>query len=64
MANRLQLRRDGPQQWANVNPILAQGELGIELDTSRLKIGDGVTPWNSMGHDSFNSSTLLFIIAQ
>ena len=44
MANRLQLRRDGAQQWANVNPILAQGELGIELDTSRLKIGDGVTP--------------------
>ena len=48
MANRIQLRRDGAQQWANVNPILAQGELGIELDTSRLKIGDGVTPWNSL----------------
>mgnify|MGYP000989738822 CR=1 FL=1 len=48
MANRIQLRRDGAQQWANVNPILAQGELGIELDTSRIKIGDGVTPWNSL----------------
>ena len=45
MANRLQLRRDGAQQWANVNPILAQGELGIEIDTSRIKIGDGVTSW-------------------
>ena len=51
MANRLQLRRDGAQQWANVNPILAQGELGIELDTSRLKIGDGVTPWNSLKYE-------------
>jgi len=38
MANRIQLRRDGAQQWANVNPILAQGELGIEIDTSRLKV--------------------------
>ncbi len=51
MANRLQLRRDGAQQWANVNPILAQGELGVELDTSRLKIGDGVTPWNSLKYE-------------
>ena len=51
MANRLQLRRDGAQQWANVNPILAQGELGIEIDTSRLKIGDGVTSWNSLKYE-------------
>jgi hypothetical protein len=51
MANRIQLRRDGAQQWANVNPVLAQGELGIELDTSRLKIGDGVTPWNSLKYE-------------
>ena len=51
MANRLQLRRDGAQQWANVNPILAQGELGIEIDTSRIKIGDGVTSWNSLKYE-------------
>ena len=51
MANRIQLRRDGAQQWANVNPILAQGELGIEIDTSRLKIGDGVTAWNSLRYE-------------
>ena len=51
MANRLQLRRDGAQQWANVNPILAQGELGIEIDTSRLKVGDGVTAWNSLKYE-------------
>ena len=51
MANRIQLRRDGAQQWANINPILAQGELGIEIDTSRLKIGDGVTPWNSLRYE-------------
>ena len=51
MANRIQLRRDGAQQWANVNPILAQGELGIEIDTSRLKVGDGVTAWNSLKYE-------------
>ena len=51
MANRIQLRRDGAQQWANVNPILAQGEIGIEIDTSRLKVGDGVTSWNSLKYE-------------
>ena len=48
MANRIQLRRGGAQEWANSNPTLAQGELGIELDTGRFKIGDGVTAWNTL----------------
>jgi len=51
MANRIQLRRGGAQEWANANPILAQGELGIELDTGRIKIGDGVTSWNSLRYE-------------
>jgi hypothetical protein len=51
MANRIQLRRDGAQQWANVNPTLAQGELGIEIDTGRIKIGDGVTSWNQLKYE-------------
>ena len=51
MANRIQLRRDGAQQWANVNPTLAQGELGIEIDTGRIKIGDGVTTWNQLRYE-------------
>ena len=49
MANRIQLRRGGAQEWANSNPTLAQGELGIELDTGRFKIGDGVSAWNTLG---------------
>ncbi len=48
MANRIQLRRGGAQEWANENPTLAQGELGIELDTNRFKIGDGVRGWNTL----------------
>ena len=51
MANRIQLRRGGAQEWANANPTLAQGELGIELDTGRIKIGDGVTAWNSLRYN-------------
>ena len=57
MANRIQLRRGGAQEWANANPILAQGELGIELDTGRFKIGDGVTAWNTLRYERPIEST-------
>ena len=51
MANRIQLRRGGAQEWQNSNPILAQGEFGVELDTGRIKIGDGVTSWNTLRYE-------------
>ena len=57
MANRIQLRRGGAQEWANANPTLAQGEFGVELDTGRIKIGDGVTPWNSLRYERPIEST-------
>ena len=57
MANRIQLRRGGAQEWANANPILAQGEFGIELDTGRFKIGDGVTAWNTLRYERPIEST-------
>ncbi len=48
MANRIQLRRDTAANWTSTNPTLAQGELGIESDTLKAKVGDGVTAWNSI----------------
>lgn len=40
-----QLRRGNASVWEKNNPILARGEPGFEIDTNRLKIGDGSTPW-------------------
>lgn len=51
MANRIQLRRGNTSEWTNANPILAQGEVGIDLDQNRIKIGDGSTPWNSLAYE-------------
>ena len=31
--------------WADINPVLFKGEIGLELDTQRLKIGDGFRKW-------------------
>jgi len=41
----IQFRRDTSVSWTFANPILASGELGIELDTKQFKIGDGHTRW-------------------
>ena len=45
MAVVIQFRRGTAAEWAAANPILAEGELGTELDTDLFKIGDGATPW-------------------
>jgi hypothetical protein len=41
----LQVRHDTAENWVTRNPILGQGEYGLEADTFLLKIGDGVRPW-------------------
>lgn len=45
MAVRMLQRRGTAAQWAAANPILGDGEMGIEKDTGIIKIGDGVTAW-------------------
>lgn len=44
------IRRDLAANWANLanNPILGDGEMGYEKDTGKMKIGDGITPWNNL----------------
>ena len=42
------LKRGTAARWAELNPILDQGEPGFVYDINRLKIGDGVTPWNDL----------------
>ena len=44
----LQFRRDTSLNWQQTNPLLASGEMGIELDTHTFKIGDGTLRWNSL----------------
>ena len=57
MATQIQLRHDSGSIWTLVNPILAQGELGIELDTTNIKVGDGITSWNNLSYIKFISSS-------
>jgi hypothetical protein len=50
MAQRIQFRNDTAANWSAANPVLMQGELGLESDTRFYKIGDGLTPWNALPH--------------
>lgn len=49
MAVRIQLRRDTAANWVSSNPVLRAGELGIETDTLKFKIGNG-SAWNSISN--------------
>ena len=50
MASIIQIRRDTATNWTSANPTLAQGELGLETDTLKVKAGDGSTEWNSASY--------------
>ena len=48
MATRMLQRRGTAAEWAAANPVLAGGEVGFETDTKVMKMGDGVTPWDTL----------------
>lgn len=50
MASIIQIRRDTASNWSSANPTLAQGELGLETDTLKIKAGDGSTAWSSASY--------------
>ena len=58
---RIQLRRDSAAAWASNNPILASGEIGIELqvvntDPVKIKVGNGIHNWNTLPYQPTGSS--------
>jgi hypothetical protein len=48
MAIQIQLRRGDAADWTSTNPILAEGEVGVEIDTRKLKVGNGTDNWNTL----------------
>jgi hypothetical protein len=43
-------RRDTVSGWATSNPVLMEFELAIEIETVKLKRGDGTTAWNDLAY--------------
>ena len=51
---RIQQKGNSSAEW-DPDTILLSREIGIETDTNKMKIGDGITPWSLLPY--FNSST-------
>jgi len=47
---RIRLRRDTAANWTAANPVLLNGEMGIETDTRKYKVGDGSTAWTGLSY--------------
>lgn len=58
--NLIQIRRGAAASWTSTNPTLSAGEWGLETDTGRYKLGDGITAWTSLKYSSLlpNSNDL------
>lgn len=54
-----QLRRGNAEVWAKNNPVLAAGEPAFELDTGKLKIGNGNDTYNDLPYLSADDVAVL-----
>ena len=52
------VRRGNSDVWGQINPKLSAGEPGYELDTHRLKIGDGEKTWNELPYIGGSSTEI------
>ena len=63
MAVQIQLRNDTSSNWASVNPTLALGEVGVETDTNKMKIGVGNVAWNDLPYTGIDSAELVPLVS-
>lgn len=59
----VQLKRGNSASWTSKNPTLLRGEVGLEMDTKKFKVGDGTTAWNSLPYwcDTADSADVTII---
>ena len=55
----IQVRRGTAAAWEAANPVLAQGEIGYEVDDHGIKVGDGSTHWNTLSYFPVSWSALI-----
>lgn len=52
LTTRIILRNDTSTNWNAVKPVLLKGEIGLETDTGRYKIGNGTDAWDLLSYYS------------
>ena len=59
---RIQLRNDTAENWTTKNPLLLKGEMGVEIDTRKIKIGNGTDRWTALEYSGVDEDTIKGII--
>jgi hypothetical protein len=63
MAVQIQLRNDTSANWTSANPTLARGEIGVEIDTNKMKIGVGNAAWNDLPYTGIDSEEIVPLVS-
>ena len=63
MAVNILIRRGTAAEWTASNPILLEAEVGLETDTKKLKVGDGLTVWASLPYINLTPAAAASIYA-
>ena len=59
---KIQLRNVTAAEWTAKNPVLLKGEMGIETDTHKIKVGDGSTQWSELAYCGADTNDILNVI--
>lgn len=57
----IQNHRGLSTDWLYANPVLSAGEIGVETDTNKMKIGNGVSTWIELAYSPTLSEPLTAI---
>ena len=59
----LTLKNKTASEWTTANPTLAKGEIGIESDTGKFKLGDGTKNWTALAYATMTVSEITTALA-
>jgi len=58
MSTEIKIRRGSAIYFSTTNPVLSDGEPALEIDTGKIKYGDGTTAWNSLTYFSLPAANV------
>ncbi len=56
----IKFKRATAALWTTTNPVLTQGEPGVETDTLKVKVGNGTSVWTALGYVGAGAVTTPF----
>lgn len=60
---KLTLKNKTATEWTSANPTLEKGEIGIENDTGKFKLGDSTTEWKTLPYAAMTVAEITAALA-